>query len=368
MKKVIFISALAIAAAVSCTKSDIVDTKFNEQIGFETYVGRDAMTKASVENATTLQATGFGVYGFYTGKDSFVGSSSKINLWANDKVTYTQVTEDETTKWVWSPATPKFWTNETDQYTFLAYAPFANENNINPSGAIDGTVPTVSFAVPEKIEDQVDLLYSNNLINTKKGATALVFNHALSRITVKAKDNIANDDFTYKVYGVQLKGDFIAQSTLTLWNNAWATNAKATTQNYVIKPYNSETVNGVETPKVDGISLTEADYDFATFVKDGEANDNYIMVIPVSVKDAELIVTYTTSFKGQESTPMTKTVKVTEEFAQGKAYSLNLAFAPNTTDTITFTISVTEWKAEGENAADNSETPVTPTPSNPVVA
>jgi hypothetical protein len=67
MKKVIFISALAIAAAVSCTKSDIVDTKFgNDVIGFESYVGRDAQTKASVETATTLQATGFGVYGFYT--------------------------------------------------------------------------------------------------------------------------------------------------------------------------------------------------------------------------------------------------------------------------------------------------------------
>ena len=38
MKKVIFISALAIAAAASCTKSDIVDTKFNEAISFESYI------------------------------------------------------------------------------------------------------------------------------------------------------------------------------------------------------------------------------------------------------------------------------------------------------------------------------------------
>ena len=361
MKKVIFISALAIAAAVSCTKSDIVDTKFgNDVIGFESYVGRDAQTKASVETATTLQATGFGVYGFYTGKDSFGGANSVINLWANDEVKY------DATKSVWAPTTPKYWTNETDKYTFLAYAPYGNEN-ITPKGNLDEKVPAVEFEVPIELEDQVDLLYSNNLQDTKRGSTALVFNHALSRITVKAKDNIPSDDFTYKVYGVQLKGQFINKSTLTLWNNDWAS-VDATEQNYVIKAYDSEVVNGVETPKVEGVALTETDYDFATYVKKSEANANYLMVIPVSVTNAELIVTYTTSYKGQESTPMTKAVKVTEEFMQGKAYSLNLAFEPNTTDTITFTISVTEWKAEGENAADGSETTVTPNPSNPVVA
>ena len=56
MKKTIFISVLALAAAISCTKSDIVDTKFeNEAIGFETYLGRDAQTKAS-ETTTTKQS------------------------------------------------------------------------------------------------------------------------------------------------------------------------------------------------------------------------------------------------------------------------------------------------------------------------
>ena len=78
MKKVIFISALAIAAAVSCTKSDIVDTKFDEQISFETYLGRDAQTKAAVISDTNLKSVK--VLGYYGGKEKWAKQSP---LWAN---------------------------------------------------------------------------------------------------------------------------------------------------------------------------------------------------------------------------------------------------------------------------------------------
>ena len=355
MKKVIFISALAIAAAVSCTKSDIVDTKFNEAIGFETYVGRDAMTKVAPATETSVQGTGFGVYGFYTGTDTYTQGTTKTNLWANDEVSYSAGE--------WVPATPKYWTNESDQYTFLAYAPYADSetsNGISEMPTELGQVnPSIKFTVNQTLADQVDLLYSNNLTNTTKTkGTALLFKHALSRITVKASE--ANADYDYTVTAISLAGKFNTTDVLTLADGVWATNGAAATATEIY----SITTTSVNVP--DTRTAGTVAHDFA-----GTDKSNYLMVIPTNLTGdnaSVLSVTYTTTFDGHTSNPMTKTLPIAINFQEGKAYSINLVFEPNTTDLIKFTVTVDAWRAEGEGAADNSETevpggnPVTGTP------
>ena len=76
----IFISILALAAAVSCTKSDIVGSmSTSSEIGFETYLGRDAQTKATVATAESLRkpkGQGIGIYGFYTGAGSWTETTA----------------------------------------------------------------------------------------------------------------------------------------------------------------------------------------------------------------------------------------------------------------------------------------------------
>ena len=353
MKKVIFISAIALAAAASCTKSEVVDTKFNEQIGFETYLGRDAMTKAPV--ATSV--ADLGLFGFYTGNDVW-GTGSSANLWNNERLQSP----------AFAPSTEKYWTNDSDKYTFLAYAPYATETNGITVTA--GANPKVTFTVNPTISQQVDLLYANtpaddnganghvNMVRPSNNQVALKFNHALSRITVKASENVA--EYGYTIYGVSLSGNFNTEGTLTLMTNAWeATPASA---NYSI--YTSENGQVVPTPVAAAEGVTEVKpYDFA-------GTDNYLMIIPTdfSAKNTEdqytntatLTVAYTTTFDNHESTLMTKTLPINTNFEQGKAYSLNLVFAPNTTNPISFTVQVLDWADETPVAAGNPEngTPV----------
>ena len=350
MKKSFFLSILAVGALVACSKSEVVDTKFDQAISFENYVGRDAMTKAAVATISTLQDeeyAGIGLYGFYTGNDTAGWTAeTNSNLWGNEKLAWNGTG--------FAYTTTKYWTNDTDKYTFFAYAPFSATA---PSGT---TVkdPAVSFTVDPTIKNQVDFLYSNEKKNTVKTENAngvnLKFNHALSRITVKAQEN--EDEYGYTIYGVSISGNFNTSGSLKLSDATWTPTAAAA--NYVFLADATDAV-GVEvpTPTAEGVTPAVKAYDFA-------GTDNYLMVIPTdfSVKEGEayketaiLTVTYTTTFDNHESNKMTKTLPINTKFEMGKAYSLNLAFEPNEDNAITFTVEVNGWGDETDVNAGNPE-------------
>lgn len=352
MKKVIFISAIALAAAVSCTKSEVVDTKFNEQIGFETYLGRDAMTKAPV--ATSV--ADLGLFGFYTGNDVWKAESS-ANLWNNEKL----VSPD------FAPSTAKYWTNDSDKYTFLAYAPYENETK--GIVAVEGANPKVTFTVNRTISQQVDLLYANtpadvnganghvNMVKPSNNQVALKFNHALSRITVKASENVTEFDYTIK--GLSLSGTFNTKGTLKLSDNSWT--VEAADKKDETYAFLTEGSVAVPTPKeAEGENAAVTPYDFA-------GTDNYLMIIPADFSGegaaATLTIAYTTTFDGKESTLMTKTLPISTKFEQGKAYSLNLVFEQNKTNPISFSVAVVGWGDEENVVAGNPENGTTPAPA-----
>ena len=376
MKKVIFISALAIAAAVSCTKSDIVDTKFNEQISFETYTGRDAMTKAAVTDNSNL--TEIGLYGFYTGKDPYTAASSKANLWGNEKLSKGNSG--------WSYTNSKYWTNDDDKYTFLAYAPYATAEGEKPSveegptvatytkgeGADVSTLtvnagtsvvnPSLSYTVSNNLANQVDVLYSNNANPvTKRDVVSLTMQHALARLTVNAK-SAEGQAFEFRVKKITINGGFITSDELTLATGSWKANSTpvaATTPG-------TETTNPVypttytfynETANTTALGTSNTDY-----AKVGNDFSNYLMMVPVnfSTQPAFLTVEYTTYYANQESTLNTATFPVNTNFEQGKAYAINLTFSKDV-EAIEFTVSVENWDegtadAEGNNPQhDNKE-------------
>lgn len=357
MKKVLFFAIAAAAALTACSKSEVIDSKFDQAISFENYVGRDAMTKATPYGSTALPNSA-GVYGFYTGNDVWKTTTTP-NLWANLQLTIADG------KGTYDSSQTKYWTNESDKYSFLAYAPFANNNGLVAS---TGANPTVTYTVPATLDTQLDLLYANkqadanganghvDMVKPANDAVNLEFKHALSRVTVKAVDS-AEDEYTYKVYGVSISGNFITEGTLTLKTNEWvATDNDKATETYVFAT-NSETAVGQDVPAVTNDAPNG--YDFA-------GANNYLMIIPTTFTEdapATLTVTYTTIFDEHESTKMTKTLNIAQEFVQGTAYSLNLAFAPNTTHPISFTVSVSDWGNETNVPAGNPEegTPVTPT-------
>lgn len=339
MKKVIFISAIALAAAVSCTKSEVVDTKFNEQIGFETYLGRDAQTKAPV--ATSI--TEAGIYGYYTAAQKYDSKTSTANLWVNG-----------TLSGAGSVDPVKYWTNDSDWYSFAAYAPKGNTNLTVPTTEFNGD-PVITYNVPNALGSQIDLLYAS-AIDQKKPASgasvALPFKHALSRLTVKAQ--AAAGDFTFTITDITVSGGFYTAGELNLvsgeWTKTTAAVAEGEGKNDTYTIFNGSSV----------LSPTQVDY----AVTD-KGSDNYLMFIPTS-NEVKVNVTYTITYANQVSNPNVKSFVVTPEggFAQGFAYGVNLNFMLDTDNAITFNVSVSPWD---ETTSDQNlypegepETPVDP--------
>ena len=330
MKKSIFLSVLALAAVVSCQKSEIVDSKYgNEEIGFESYVGRDAQTKATPYGLTALPAS-IGVYGFYLGTATDWSASSKANLWVNEEFA-------KPASGLWSTENKKYWTNGTDTYTFFAYAPYADGTLTKGDGSLVAPKtanlvdPELTYTVPTALANQVDLIYSNNLKPTwkdKTNATALTFNHALSRFNVYAAENAASD-FTFTIKKIYVKGNFYTKGTFNLGDGDWDTSAA---ENYTVTE-NKEYV------------LYEGDYTVTTSSKnfaETEANYGYLMAIPTS-ETIKLYVVYTITYAEQISAPITKDFVFTTGCTKGTAYAANLLFQLDESNEIKFSVDVTNW-------------------------
>ena len=340
MKKVIFISAIALAAAVSCTKSEVVDTKFNEQIGFETYLGRDAQTKAAV--ATSI--TEAGIYGFYTAGDKW-DATSTANLWVNNTLS-SNGTVDEA----------KYWTNAEDHYTFLAYAPKGNANLTVTEG--QKTNPVVTYTVAPELANQIDVLYAGAKDVQKKNVTdkvGLTFKHALARLTVNAK-TAENQAFEFRVKKITISGGFITKDVLTLDGGVWAANGApvAVTEETPATVYTFYNKAENATP----LTTTATEY-----AKVGDVYNNYLMMIPTNFSGegaaATLTVEYTTFYENTESTVNKVTFPVNTNFEKGKAYAINLTFTKDV-QPIEFSVSVENWQpttttGEGDDATTTTD-------------
>ena len=335
MKKVIFISALAIAAAASCTKSDIVDTKFNEAISFETYVGRDAMTKGSTVERADLEAVT--VYGYYTGNDTWSTEASIApNLWTNGLTL--ELTESGVKDL--AEADVRYWANDTDKYTFLSYGPIDNANLVAPA---DLTNPVLTYTVDTDFQKHVDVLRSTPIINKNKtelsGSVDLKFKHTLSRVNVKATLN-ADKPFEYHIKSIKISGKFNTKGTLSLANEeGWTvTDEDYTNATYTFYENASKATD-------EGATKLPAEIDYSTVVPTGAKYQNYMMMIPTefdATNKATLEVVYYTYAGGVQSRDYVVTHSITEPFEAGNAYTYILGFTQNT-DTIDFTVEVETW-------------------------
>lgn len=337
MKKTIFISVLALAAAISCTKSDIVDTKFEkEAIGFENYLGRDAQTKGAEATLATLKADNIGVFGAYTGDANWDGIS-EAKLLKNEKLYWGRAEGATEDSWIYTNTA--YWTNNSDKYSFLAYSPYSETAATQPSGQS----PQVTFTVQDAIAKQKDLVYANtpasegghvNMVRPANGAAVnLKFQHALTRLSVKAKAAATYTDFTFNITNISITGDFNTSGTFDLYEGEWISNTLTETED---KSY--DLTGEVNKP------LTTDAYDFS-------AGNNYLMMIPTdfSSNKATLNVTYTITYKGVTSGEITKPVEVSKDFVQGNAYSIILTLQRDETNAIKFTVdeTITDWTNGG---------------------
>ena len=317
MYKKIFMGIAAVAALtlVSCSSDDLNslsdNSSKNEAISFDGYWGRSAVSVngsrgSVIDKAEDLQkvSEGFGVFGNYSSTD---GEAFGSNLFENQKVTYST----EETKWTYSPK--KYWSPQ-GHIDFLAYAPYGETPNFNGSSSID-------FTVEKDAAAQKDLLWAKATNQTKaeNSGTSKVkftFKHALAKIGYKVKTSASYEGTTIKLNKITLAGSateptktaFYKEGTINLSTGAWTPSTSEEKQNFEWFTNTSGTV----------VTTEAADND----------PGNYLFVIPQkfstpATDELYVIVEYTI----QTGTTAMKSIvssKITKDFEQGKAYTINL--------------------------------------------
>lgn len=337
MKKKLLLGLLA-AAAVSftaCQKNEVIsEMPQDNAIGFGTYVGRDAQTKATVTNLTALQNSedGFGVFAYFTGTNNYA-NSTKPEFMYNQKVKY------ETDEWNYTPL--KYWPGNGQKVSFFAYAPYVNaiDAKITALPAADVAAdPTIGFTVPTIVTNQIDLLYAS-VKDASSNPVNFTFNHALTRIGFKVKT--AREDYRVNISSITLTGDFNIAGTLNLNTGAWSgEDSEDDTDVYTLNFDNANQINSTT-----GTAIN--------------ANEGYVMTIPTDFTSSNLSVSVTYTYEYQVSTGVwaaavndTKEGNVAVNFEKGKAYTLLMTLDPLTP--ITFAVTaVTGW-----DPADGTDTPV----------
>lgn len=189
MRTNLLFSAMAFAALAfaGCSQDDTFSASpaANQLIGFDTYVGRDAVSRADVITMDNIGAKGFGVFAYYTGQKTFdnymTGASNKNPNFMDNEHVY------KIANGTWDYTPGKYWPNNGgDKVSFFAYAPYIE-------GTTLGEDQTIKFTVASDIKNQVDLLWNKQpkIDQTKQTSTnnKVLFNftHALSRIGLTAK-------------------------------------------------------------------------------------------------------------------------------------------------------------------------------------
>ena len=381
MKKNLLIGLAALAAVTitSCQKDQVINQIPQEQaIEFGTYVGRDAQTKGSVTDITTLcgNTKGFGVFAYYTGTSDYT-STSTPNFMYNQRV-YGTASGDPTPTYTWTYSPIKYWPNNTgDKISFFAYAPYDSELNFtsNPGD------PKVNINVATDVTNHVDFTYAtdengttNNLLNqTKQSTTGNIkfhFQHAMSKVGFKVEaliDQVNSeldgktpdtdeedpneiaiaDGTTISVESVSLIGSFINSGTLNLNGGTW---------------------DGLSTPAVRTYTLNSTNSDFediasAVTVDPNQLNKSteFIMLIPQDDVDITISVTYkvTTIDSNFDELPENGKVVVTNtmsaplndfDFKQGTAYNFVLHLGLTS---VKFDAEVEEWTETNSDVVVN---------------
>lgn len=304
-----------------CTKSEVFGPESgNEQIGFDTYIGRDAQTKAASYGTNNLPSS-VGVYGFYSGASTWLATDTP-NLWANLQLTNSNGT------WSYDQNQARYWINNKDNYTFLSYAPYATGTGANGNGLVasTGANPIITYTVPTDMTKQVDLIYSNTNKNIHKPTTGtavtLHHQHALSRLTVKASAEVDPYAYTFHVKKISITGNFNTKGDLNLYNGSWS--------NYINKQETYTFYTNTEAANASN-ALGETEVNYA-------GSDKYLMMIPVnfSTTNATLTVEYTALYGGVESGLKTATLPISTNFEKGKAYAITLDFRFDSNNIINF--------------------------------
>lgn len=318
----ILAAAAALVLTASCVKVETFENTRDENVlTFGVYAGNAAQTKATYGDITTANlktsADGFGVFAYYTLNNDWA-STDTPNFMYNQQVKYNDSANTTLypAKWEYTPL--KYWPNgqnsttvETgtinDKLSFYAYAPqiaTASVNTVPAAGqgitAISANTaagaPTISFTVPSKAEEQIDLLWATPVLNQTKqtitGTVNFTFKHALAKLGIKVQAVVdavapttANLDSNTKIIleSLEMKADGTKSGVLTI-DSATATPNWASKTGETVVTFDEDSFSATTTVNgKTGFDVTET----AQYLNE----DNSPMIIPGEIASGKYVIT-----------------------------------------------------------------------------
>lgn len=318
----ILAAAAALVLTASCVKVETFENTRDENVlTFGVYAGNAAQTRATYGDITTANlknsTDGFGVFAYYTLNNDWA-STDTPNFMYNQQVKYNDSANTTLypAKWEYTPL--KYWPNGqnsttvetgtiTDKLSFYAYAPqiaTASVNTVPAAGqgitAISANTaagaPTISFTVPSKAEQQIDLLWATPVLNQTKqtitGTINFTFKHALAKLGIKVQAVVdavapttANLDSNTKIIleSLEMSADGTKSGVLTIDSATatpnWASKTGETVVTFDAASFSATTtVNGKT-----GFDVTET----AQYLNE----DKSPMIIPGEIASGKYVIT-----------------------------------------------------------------------------
>lgn len=332
---------------------------------FGTYMGKAPQSRGAVLDNASIKTEGFGVYAYYTGQDDLTPGESNAavpNFMCNQQVTWdasakypgSDKESDPAGMWTYSPV--KYWpSNVGEKLSFYAYAPYMAAAVAEGQPGIT-SIPTketagdpkLSYTLPENPADQLDILYSGDMLNLiKQNVNQKVqfnFSHAMTRIGFKRVIEVdkVNPDYDNSYDEEKNPPYALAEGTTVTIKKVSLTSTEF---------YKSGSLN-LQTGEWEGLSkeaqtytLTEDDFttDGMTATKDNSqepvqlnADDKYLMIfpsrttevmryIPVDITVEFDVTTTDPKIPGGESKFTSQVTSTFEfEFIKGKWYNFVL--------------------------------------------
>ena len=311
----------------------------SSEINFDAYLGRNASTRAGINNIDSLKGKGFGVFARYNhnGATSLLMNNEHVT-WNGDH---------------WGYANTRYWPNE-GTVDFYAFAPYLEnvKNLVYAPDSIKDNPTCIEFISSNSNVDLVWDVQKNKTVPTSStdGKVKFQFKHALARLgfDITANQELEENGAVIKVEEVKLYGDTIVNGAfdikgyLNLENGGWSRPKENTRVVYTWTPTGAE----------DGtfkLSASQLDH---TCKKIENALNSYLCIIPQEkYQSFYLQITYTVqqgTFEEEVKVKKDLTgIRKPFKFEKGKAYVFHLKLS---LDPINFyvTTTVVDWK-EGKN-------------------
>ena len=325
MKKSLII-ALGAIALVACTKTSVSYEQTGE-IGFAPVVRKNS-TKAAVQGAVqgaTFPEQNIKVFGYYDNSMP-VGSAYKDGNFAVEYLPGVEFAKKGTN---WAGATTHYYWPKTGSMLFAGYSP------VDFAGVVTFNLASNKFSVKECSQPEFsatkDLLYAGRGTSVLGGTVDMVFSHALSWVTIKAKAAAAEQ---IKITNIKFVG--LAEKGSSTGLPEWTT-----TGTKEITVFNPEAASEVPAE----VTLVES-------------HENCGLVFPQELTNAEIVISYEMNNGADKwfaQAPFVKKLNslksgddIINKWVAGKHYTYVINFSaiggePGSSNEITIAPTVKEW-------------------------